>query len=130
MQAIILLVLNGNKMLTLCEAASLAEFDHEEGLVVFDGLGVLEENLHDAARDLALDFVKELHGLDDADGLAGGEDARHSLVVERQRAVVDEALEAVAEADDAEAVLGDGRFGHGADDGVEPGAVAPAGEQA
>src|SRR5713101_7459755 len=41
----------------------------EERLAELDGLGILDEDLHDAAGDLRLDLVHELHRLDDAEDL-------------------------------------------------------------
>src|SRR6185436_12578540 len=48
----------------------LAGIDQEQRLIVFHGLGVVHQHLHDLAAHVALDLVEELHGLDDADGLA------------------------------------------------------------
>ena len=44
--------------------------DTEERLSVFDGLPVLNENLHDLTGDLCLNLVHELHRLDDAERIA------------------------------------------------------------
>src|SRR3990170_4575667 len=50
-------------------SALLAALHEEERLAELDGLGVLDEDLQDAARHLGLDLVHELHRLDDAEGL-------------------------------------------------------------
>src|SRR3972149_3675956 len=50
-------------------SALLAGLHEEERLAALDGLGVLDEDLQDAARHLGLDLVHELHRLDDAEGL-------------------------------------------------------------
>src|SRR5574343_461123 len=44
--------------------------DHEEGLAVFDRFAVIDENGLDHAFGVSLDFVEQLHGLDDAEGVA------------------------------------------------------------
>src|SRR5207253_9585046 len=44
--------------------------DSEKGLSELDGLGVLHQHLPDYARHLGLDFVHDLHRLDDAHYLA------------------------------------------------------------
>src|SRR5689334_19925181 len=44
--------------------------DGEELLAVFHRLAVVDEALHDLARNVALDLVHELHGFDDAQHLA------------------------------------------------------------
>src|SRR5439155_2923265 len=44
--------------------------DSEKGLSELDGLGVLHQHLPDDARHLGLDFVHDLHCLDDAHYLA------------------------------------------------------------
>lgn len=64
------------------------------------------------------------------DGSAGGEDVADIVPGERGHAVFDEAEEAVGDADDVAGVLADEGFGDGADDGIEPRAVAAAGEDA
>jgi len=45
-------------------------FNDEEGLAVFNSLAVFRKNLGDRARLVGFDLVEDLHGLDDADGLA------------------------------------------------------------
>src|SRR5689334_23150409 len=47
-----------------------ARIDQEQGLAVLDGLSVVDQDAHDAPPDFGLDLVHQLHGLDDADGLA------------------------------------------------------------
>src|SRR5436190_24270780 len=44
--------------------------DHEQGLSVFHGLAVLDQDCLHPARDVGFDLVQQLHGLDDAQGLA------------------------------------------------------------
>src|SRR5574338_459844 len=43
----------------------------EQAVAVLDRLAVLAEDLDDGAGDVGLDLVHELHGLDDAERLAG-----------------------------------------------------------
>ena len=45
-------------------------FDSKEPVAEFYRLAVLDEDLDDGARNFGLDFVHELHGLDDAKHLA------------------------------------------------------------
>ena len=59
---------------------------------------------------------------------AAGEQAVDGGDVQRRRPVLEQAAPAVAEADDLAAVVGGGRADDGPDDGVQAGAVAPAGE--
>src|SRR4029077_19633931 len=49
----------------------------EKGLSELDGLGVLHQNLPDDTRDLGLDFVHDLHRLDDAHHLSRRHPAAH-----------------------------------------------------
>src|SRR5947207_1269927 len=44
--------------------------DDEKRLTEFDRLAVLDQDLRDAAGLVGLDLVHDLHGFDDADGLA------------------------------------------------------------
>src|SRR5262245_53511244 len=39
---------------------------HDQGLAVFDGLGVLYEDAGDATGELSLDLIHHLHGFNDA----------------------------------------------------------------
>src|SRR5689334_23952957 len=48
-----------------------ASTDHEEGLAVLHRLAVFDEDRLDAAGRVGLDLVHELHGLDDAQRVAG-----------------------------------------------------------
>ena len=59
---------------------------------------------------------------------AAGEQAVDGGDVERRGPVLEQAAPAVAEADDLAAVVAGGRADDGPDDGVQAGAVAPAGE--
>src|SRR5487761_2400870 len=45
--------------------------DHEQRFVELDRLAVLGQDRHHGAGDVGLDLVEHLHGLDDADGVAG-----------------------------------------------------------
>ena len=45
----------------------LALFDLKEALTVFDGLPVFDKEFQDGTLGFRLDFVHDLHGLDDAD---------------------------------------------------------------
>jgi hypothetical protein len=62
------------------------------------------------------------------DGAAHGQDARELRLVEVDAALLHQATEAVAEADDAHVVGADGGLAHATDGGVEAGAVAAGGE--
>jgi len=64
------------------------------------------------------------------DRAADGQDSREGGLVEPQPAVLGEAEEAVAEADDLPAEFADGGLADGADGRVQPGAVAPRREDA
>src|SRR4026207_137676 len=53
--------------------ASAIRIYPEEDLTELDGLGILHRDLPHHAGDLGLDFIHDLHSLDDADGLPGGD---------------------------------------------------------
>src|ERR1051326_927903 len=53
-----------------CCAGLAIRIDPEQRLAVLDGLRVLDEDLAHDARELGLDFVHDLHRLDDAQDLA------------------------------------------------------------
>ena len=56
---------------TFCPSpAGSALFDHEQWPAVFDRPAVLAQDLRDGAGLVGLDLVEDLHGLDDADGIA------------------------------------------------------------
>ena len=59
------------------------------------------------------------------DGAAHGQQARQRLAIQGDVAVLHEAAEAVLETHDRPAVFMDRRLPHGADGGIEAGAVAP-----
>src|SRR5574343_803655 len=54
-----------------------ALFDDEQRLSVFHGLAVFAQDTGHGARLVGLDLVEDLHGLDDADGLAFFDLAAH-----------------------------------------------------
>src|SRR6185295_1946032 len=72
-------------------AAASIRADGEERLAVLDGLPALVVDLDDLPRDLRLDLVHQLHGLDDAEHLAHAHAVTH--VHEGWRAGVGRAVE-------------------------------------
>ena len=49
----------------------------EHGLAVFHGLAVVDQDFGDRATVVSFDFVEDLHGLDDANGVTGFDHAAH-----------------------------------------------------
>lgn len=49
------------------------QVDQKQGLIVFDGLSVLHQDLDDGPLGVSLDLVHELHGFDNAQDLTGSD---------------------------------------------------------
>ncbi len=123
-------VVDGLRHADHLHALAVQRGGHAERVLAADG----DQGVHPEVRQVLLDprhAALDLHrvGAGGAeDRAAAGQDAAHGLDLERPGQALERTAPAVAEADELVAVLLDAFADHRPDDGVQAGAVAPAGE--